>query len=96
MQHEMLPVSVDARQTRAAEMLRLFAPSRWHLDRIHVLADQLSQRVTPPRYRMTFRHKINDEAKTVPRSILLNPVGERADGINIDGHTTSFGESSPE
>lgn len=68
MQHEMLAVSVDARQARAADILRLLPPSRWHLDRIHALAHQFSQRVTPTRDRMTFRHNFNYEARTVPKS----------------------------
>jgi hypothetical protein len=68
MQHEMLPMSVDTRQARAADVLRLFPPSRWHIDRIHALTHQFSQRVTPARDRMTFRHKTNGEARRMPRS----------------------------
>ena len=62
----MLPVSVYARQARATHVLRLLPPSRRHLDRIHALTHQFSQRVTPARDRMTFRHNSNDEARTVP------------------------------
>ncbi len=68
MQHEMLPVSVYTRQAGAADMLRLLPPSWWHVDRLHTLAHQFSQRVTPTRNRMTFRHNFNVEARTVPKS----------------------------
>src|SRR5688572_9224116 len=52
-----LPASVDTRQAAAADMFRSFPPSCRHMDLTNMLAHELSQRVTPARYRMPFRHR---------------------------------------
>lgn len=58
MQYEVLAVGMDSRQARAVDVRCPFAPAGRHVDPIHLLPDQLSQRVTPPRNRMTFCHPL--------------------------------------
>ena len=87
MQHEMLPVSVDASQARAADILRVLPPARRHLDRIHALAHQFSQRVTPARNRMTFRHN------TTMKREECRQLGDILSSDSFAGHLTFAGEA---
>ena len=70
MENQVLAVCLDKRQSRAADALRSFAPPRGNLDPIHALPHQLSQRVTPARYCMTFSHGAREKREECrfPRS----------------------------
>ena len=82
----MLPVSVYARQARATHVLRLLPPSRRHLDRIHALTHQFSQRVTPARDRMTFRHN------TTMKREQCRQLGDISSSGGFSGHLSFVGK----